>query len=85
VLICLVGWWMGGWVGRLDSTSLFLFVVRFCMPVILKLCTYNRDVIDSDLFLTVNSIIGMLQIKLRTVPYALCYQRQTLLCQRKPH
>jgi len=81
----LVGWLVGGWeVGSVGYTE-FLFVVNVCMPVVLKQWASNGELIDSDLFLTVNSIIGMLQIKLQTAPYALCFQRQTLLCQRKPH
>jgi len=41
-----------------------LFVVKFCMPVVLKQWACNREVIDADLLHTVNSITGMLQIKL---------------------
>jgi hypothetical protein len=38
-----------------------LFVVKFCLPIVLKQSAYNREAIDSELFLPVNNIIGMLQ------------------------
>ena len=77
--------WLVRWEGVSVGQIVFLFVVKFCMPVVMKQWAYNGEVIDSGLFLTVNSVIGVLQIKGQTVPYASCFQRQTLCCQHKPH